>query len=93
MWSERAAGGFGEIVDRLREFRFCRVGVDIEDKHLAVLETGEPELAAIVGKSAVMRFVAPFDGNAVDDFAVARRIGFCIDGDELVVTIAETFDA
>ena len=67
--------------------------MDVEDKDLAGFETGEPELAAIVGEPAVMRFVAPLDGRAADDFAVGRRAGLYIDGDKFVRAIAQTFDA
>ena len=87
-----AAGGLGEIVDRLYQLRFRRIGVDIEDEDLAGIETGEPELAAIVSESAVMRLVASLDGNAVDDFAVVRRAGLYIDGNKFVRAIAQTFD-
>lgn len=66
--------------------------MDVEDKDLAVLKTGEPELAAVVGESTVMRFVAPFDGNAVDDFAVGRRAGLYVDGDKFVRAVAQTFN-
>jgi hypothetical protein len=66
--------------------------VDIEDEDLAGIETGEPELAAIVGKSSVMCLVAPLDGRGTDDFAVGRRAGLCIDGNKFVHPIAETFD-
>ena len=93
MRSDGAAGRLCEMVDRFDELRFRRIGVDVEDKDLAALETGEPELAAIVSKSAVMRFVPSFDRNAVEDFAVGRRAGFRIDGDEFVVAVAETFNA
>ena len=75
------------------ELRFRRIGVDVEDEDLAALETGEPELAAIVGEPAVMRLVAALDRVAVDDFAVAGRAGLHVDGDEFVRAVAETFDA
>src|SRR5205807_3925806 len=93
MRPDGTAGSLGEIVDRLRQLRFRRIGVDIEDENAAAFEAGEPELAAIVGEPTVMRLVAPVDRNAVDDFAVAGRTGFYIDGDELVHAIAHTFDA
>ena len=32
--------------------------MDVEDKNAAAIEAGEPELAAIVSESAVMRLVA-----------------------------------
>jgi len=67
--------------------------VHIENKNAASIETCEPELAAIVGKSAVVRFVPALDGRAADDFTVARRAGFYIDSDKFVRAIAETFDA
>jgi hypothetical protein len=67
--------------------------VDVEDEELAVLETGEPELAAIVGEPAVMGFVAAADGDAVDDLAVVGGVGVGVDGDQFVVAVAEAFDA
>src|SRR2546423_15199738 len=88
-----AAGGFGEVVDRFNQRRFRRIGVDVEDKHLAGVETREPELAAVVSEPAVVRFVATVDGDAVDDFAERRRARFYIDGDQLVRAIAQAFDA
>jgi hypothetical protein len=72
MGTDRAARFLCEIVDRLSQLRVRGIGVDVEDEELAVLEPGEPELAAIVGEPAVMSFVAAADGDAVDDFAVVR---------------------
>lgn len=88
-----AGGSLGEIVDRLHQLRLRWIAMNVEDENAAVFETGEPELAAIIGESAMVRFVPPVDGNAVNDFAVVRRAGLCINGDEFVRAIAETFDA
>src|SRR2546430_15598692 len=57
-------------------FRLRRIGMDVKKNPLAVTRPGPPELATIVENPAVMRFVPPFNGNSVDDFAVVRRIGF-----------------
>ena len=89
--SRGAAGGVGEVVDGLDQLRFRRIGVDVEDEDLAALQTGEPELAAVVGEAAVVRFVAAIDGNTVDDFAVVGRAGLYVDGDKFVRAIAQTF--
>src|SRR2546421_6397986 len=92
MRARGAAGGLGEIIDRLYVARVRRIAVHIEDEDAAVFETGEPELAAIVGESAVMCLIASIDGSAVDDFAVVRRTGLYIHGDKFVRAIAQTFD-
>ncbi len=65
----------------------------VENKDAAILQAGEPELAAIVGESAVVRFVATFDRDAVNHLAVIRRAGLYIEGHQLVRAVAETFDA
>src|SRR6266436_3806217 len=93
MRTDRATGSLGEVVDGFHILRLCRIRVDIENKHAAVFEPGEPELAAIVGESAVMRLVASLDRIAVDDFAVGRRAGLYIHGDQLVRAVAQTFNA
>ena len=41
----------------------------------------------------MMRLVAAFDGNAVNDFPVVRRAGLHIDGNKFVRAIAQTFYA
>ncbi len=73
--------------------RLRRIGVHVEDENLAALQAGEPELAAVVRESAVMRLVASADGRAVDDLAVGRRAGLHVHGDEFVRAVAESFDA
>ncbi len=93
MRSDGAAGGFGEIVDGLDQFRFRRIGMHIKDKDAAGLETGEPELTPVVGESAVVRFVASLDGIAADDFAIGGRARFDIHGDQFVRAVAQTFNA
>src|SRR5437867_12680078 len=93
MRSDGTTGSLGEIVNRLCQFRFRRIGVDIEDKNAAAFEAGEPELPAVVGEPAVMRLITSIDGRAADDFAVARRARFYVHGNELVRAIAQTFDA
>src|SRR3954469_20552013 len=92
MGTRGAAGGFSEIVDRLSQLRFRRIGVDVEDEQFAGIETGEPKLAAVVGEPAVVRFVAAIDGHAVDYFAERGRARFYIDGNEFVSAIAQAFD-
>src|SRR3954466_10952485 len=92
MRSGGAAGGFSEIVDRPGQLRFRRIGVDVEDEELARVETREPELTAVVGEPAMVRFVAAIHGDAVDDFGVRRRARFYIDSNELVCAIAQAFD-
>ena len=62
-------------------------------KILLVSRPGEPELAAVVGESAVMRLVPSADGIAVDDFAVGGRTGLHVHDDEFVRAVAESFDA
>src|SRR5437764_10045815 len=76
MRPDGAAGSLGEIVDCLRQLRFRRIGMHIEDENAAALEAGEPELTAVVGEPAVMGLIASIDGGAADDFAVAGRARF-----------------
>jgi hypothetical protein len=67
--------------------------VHIEDEDAAAVEAGEPELAAIVGEAAVVRFVPSAYRGGVDDFAIVRRPGFHIYRDKFIGAVAETFDA
>src|SRR5262249_55422083 len=55
MRSNRAAGSFLEIVDRLEVTRFCRLAEHIENEHAARIKAGQPNLMAVVGKSGVMQ--------------------------------------
>jgi hypothetical protein len=50
-------------------------------------------LSSVVGETAVVRFVASSHRGGTDNFAVVRRPGLYIDGDQFVRTIAETFHA
>jgi hypothetical protein len=50
-------------------------------------------LPAIVSETAVVRFVAASHRGGTDNFAVVRRPGLYIDGDQFVRAIAETFHA
>ena len=63
MRSDGTAGSLGEIVDCLRQLRFRRIGVDIEDENAAGFEAGQPELTAVVGEPAVMRLITSIDGR------------------------------
>src|SRR5438034_889155 len=73
MRPDGAAGCLGEIVDCLRQLRFRRIAMHIEDKNAAAFEAGEPELTAVVSELAMMRLISSLDGPAPHDFAVARR--------------------
>src|SRR5437868_11648075 len=92
MRPDRAARFFGEVTDRFRQLRLCRVTVHIENEDPTGLKSGEPELAPIVGEAAVMGFVAAIDGTAVDDLSVVRRSRLNVDRHELIGTISQSFD-
>src|SRR5437773_7055454 len=62
MRPDGAAGCFGEVVDCLRQLRFRRIAMHIEDENAAAFEAGEPELTAVVGEPAVMGLIASLDG-------------------------------
>jgi len=91
--SNRATCHVGKIVDRLNGLRPGRISVHIEDEDATSVETCQPELAAIVGESAVMGFVAPINGNTADNFPVRRRAGFYIDRDKLSAPSPISFHA
>ena len=93
VWSNRATCQVGKIVDRLNGLRPGRISVHIEDEDAAGVETCQPELAAIVGESAVMGFVAPINGNTANNFPVRRRAGFYIDRDKFVSAVTHSFHA
>src|SRR6202043_2339810 len=83
----------GKVVDGFHILRLCRLRVHVEDKNAAAVETGEPELTPVIGKPAVVRFIASFDGIAADDFAVVRRFRLYINSDKFVGAIAKAFHA
>src|SRR5437867_7624853 len=62
MRPDGAAGSLGKIVDCLRQLRFRRIAMHIEDENAAAFEAGEPELTAVVGEPAVMGLIASLDG-------------------------------
>src|SRR5205809_1780341 len=62
MRPDGAAGSLGKIVDCLRQLRFRRIAMHIEDENAAAFEAGEPELTAVVGEPAVMSLIASLDG-------------------------------
>src|SRR5882724_7584365 len=93
MRPDGAAGCLGEIADCLRQLRFRRIAMHIEDENAAAFQAGEPELTTIVGEPAVMRLITSIDGRAADDLAVSGRARFYIDGDKFIGAIAHTFDA
>src|SRR5437763_16837047 len=62
VWSNGATGSLGEIVDRLRQLRFRRIAMHIEDENTAGFEAGGPELTAVVGEPAVVRPISSLDG-------------------------------
>src|SRR5207248_4730694 len=93
VWSKGATGSLGEIVDCLRQLRFCRITMHIEDENAAAFEAGEPQLTAVISEPAVMRLISSLDGRAADDLAVGGRARFYIDGDEFIGAIAHAFDA
>ena len=66
--------------------------MDVENKDAAVFQTCAPELTPVVSEAGMMRFIASFNGNAADNFAVGRRTGFNIDTDEFVRAITEALD-
>src|SRR5436190_18199555 len=66
--------------------------MNVKDKDFAGLQRGEPELTAIVSKSAVMGFIPSFDRFGIDHFAIGWRTRLCIHYDQLVCAIAQSFD-
>jgi hypothetical protein len=68
---------------------FGRIRVNVVDEDLAALQTGQPELAAIIGEPAVMRLVASAERVRVNDLAVIRRARLHVERDELVRAVAE----
>src|SRR5207248_6894722 len=93
MRPDGATGSLGKIVDCLRQLRFRRITMHIEDENAAAFEAGEPQLTAVISEPAVMRLISSLDRRAADDFAVGGRARFYIDGDEFIGAIAHAFDA
>src|SRR5436305_13819610 len=58
MRPDGAAGSLGEIVDCLRQLRFRRIAMHIEDENAAAFEAGGPKLTAVVGEPAVVRLIS-----------------------------------
>ena len=50
-------------------------------------------MTPVVSEAAMMRLVTSINGNAVNDFAVVRRVRLCINSDKFVRAITETFNA
>src|SRR5438552_11309492 len=92
MWADGPASGLSEIVDCLRQLWFCRIRVDVENKHAASIETRAPELTPVISEAGVVRLITSINGRTAYDFAIVRRIRLYIDGDEFVRAITETFD-
>ena len=60
MWTDEFGLG-RQVGDGAKQLRLGRVGADVEDMDLAVIQSARPEKLAIVGESHVMRFAAPAD--------------------------------
>src|SRR5262249_59962931 len=88
--SNCSSGSFREFINGLYMLRLRRIGVHVEYEHAAGVKAGPPELAPVVGEAAVVGFVAPIDGGKGDDFAVLRRSGPNVDGDQLVRAVAHS---
>ena len=93
MRTDGPASGLSEIVDRFRQLRLRRISVDVEDKHPAGFESRAPELTPVISEAGMVRLIASINGNTAYDFAIVRRVGLYINGDEFVGAITETFDA
>jgi hypothetical protein len=55
--ADRSPGGFSKIFNGLDVTRMGRVGMHVEDENLAALQAGEPELAPVIGETAMVRLV------------------------------------
>ena len=82
-----------QVGDGANQLRFGRIGADVEDIDLAVVQSARPEKLTIVGETHVMRFAAPTDRYAVNDLAVGLRRRVRIDSDEFVGPVAQAFYA
>jgi len=58
--------------------------VHVENENPARLQAREPELAAIIGEAAVVRFVASPDRLGINDFAVRGRARLDVHDNEFV---------
>src|SRR5262245_10394407 len=87
-------GVFHESVESFKELRLGRIGGDIEDKNLTIVEPAHPQIAPVIGETAVVSFVATADRNTGEDFSILLsllRIG--TKGDEFVRAVADSFSS
>ena len=91
--ADDAAAVGDEGVDRLVQRRLGGIAVDVEDEDLAGVESGGPQIAAVVGEPGVVRLVASADGKGVDHLAVLRRFRVGVDRHQLVLLVADTLHA
>jgi len=61
-----------------------RVGMHVENENLATLQAGEPELAPVIGETAVVRLVLSGHRGAVNHFAIIGRTGLDIHNNQFV---------
>src|SRR2546430_17394364 len=92
MWTDEFGLG-RQVGDGAKQLRLGRVGADVEDMDLAVIQSARPEKLAIVGEPHVMRFAAPTDRYAVNDPAVGLRRPVRIDRAEFVGSVSQSFYA
>src|SRR3974377_1155996 len=80
---------FGKIGDGIDEPWLCRIGADVENENLAVVEAPGPKIFAVVRKPHVMGLATAADGHAAHHLAVSLRFWIGVDCDELVGLITE----
>jgi hypothetical protein len=86
-------GALGEIVNGIDQLGLARVGMDVEDIDLAVVQAAGPEEAAVVGKAGMVGLALPAHRHLRHHLAEFRRLWIDVERDELVGAVAHAFDA
>ena len=87
------AGVLHEGVDGAYQLRLRRIGGDVEDPDLAVVEAPGPEVAPVVAEAGVMGLVPAAHRRRRHHLPVRRRARGRADGHQLVGAVAHALDA
>ncbi len=82
-----------QIRDGTHERGFGGIRSDVEHVDQVTLQSTRPQVAAIVGKSHVMRLAAAAYRNRIHHFAIGLGVRIDTDGDQFVRTVSHAFYA
>ena len=91
--ADHAAALVHKVADGLVQTGFGRVRVYVKNKNPVGIQARGPQVAPVVGQARVVGLVAPAHGQRVDDLAVVFRLRVDVNGNQLVLLVAQALHA